>query len=191
MTSLRWNSRRNFFCIVFGLLGLLAACGGTGTEDPGVAVHGPVTLESGDRIRLTVWGQDQMTGEYLVEKDGNIAVPLAGRVQVANLTPPEAEKAVRDKLRNGLVVDPKVTVDVIQFRPIYVVGEVNHPGAYDFTSNITVINAVSLAGGFTYRAKEDAITVMRGTGPNQKKYNVSQTTMLQPGDVVTVPQRYF
>jgi len=72
-----------------------------------------------------------------------------------------------------------------------VVGEVNHPGAYDFTSNITVINAVSLAGGFTYRAKEDSITVMRGTGPNQKKYNVSQTTMLQPGDVVTVPQRYF
>jgi len=191
MTSLRWNWLRNFFCIVFGLLGLLTACTGTEREDPGVAVHGPVTLESGDRIRLTVWGQDQMTGEYLVEKDGNIAVPLAGRVQVANLTPPEAEKAVRDKLRNGLVVDPKVTVDVIQFRPIYVVGEVNHPGAYDFTSNITVINAVSLAGGFTYRAKEDSITVMRGTGPNQKKYNVSQTTMLQPGDVVTVPQRYF
>jgi polysaccharide export outer membrane protein len=132
-----------------------------------------------------------MTGEYLVERDGNIAVPLAGRVPVANLTPPDAEKAVRDKLRNGLVVDPQVTVDVVQFRPIYVVGEVTHPGAYDYISNINVINAVALAGGFTYRAKKDAITLMRGAAPDQKKYTVSDTTALLPGDVITVPERFF
>ncbi len=193
MTSSAPNSRRAFLRlgICAGLAGVLASCSGTETADPALAVRGPVTLQPGDRVRLTVWGQDQMTGEYLVERDGNIAVPLAGRVEVANLTPPEAEKAVRDRLRNGLVVNPQVTVDVVQFRPIYVVGEVTHPGAYDYASNINVINAVALAGGFTYRAKKDAITLMRGAAPNQKKYSVSDTTMLMPGDVLTVPERFF
>jgi polysaccharide export outer membrane protein len=110
---------------------------------------------------------------------------------VVNLTPPDAEKAVAQRLRGGLVVDPKVTVDVVQFRPIYVVGEVTHPGAYDYVSNINVINAVALAGGFTYRARKDGIILMRGAQPNQKEYSVSDLTPLLPGDVITVKERYF
>jgi len=191
MTLHVFKSRRFLFAAFFGLLGLLAACSTTEMQDPALAARGPLTLQPGDRVHLTVWGQDQMTGEYLVERDGTIAVPLAGRVSVVNMTPSEAEKAVRDRLKNGLVINPQVTVDVVQFRPIYVVGEVNHPGAYDYVSNLNVINAIALAGGFTYRAKEDAVTVMRGMPPNQKKYDVSSTTMLLPGDVITVPQRYF
>jgi len=189
--SLSASSRRAACGVLFALLGLLAACGGSSDSDPALAIRGPLTLQAGDRVRLTVWGQDQMTGEYLVERDGMIAVPLAGRVQVVNLTPPDAEKAVAQRLRGGLVVDPKVTVDVVQFRPIYVVGEVTHPGAYDYVSNINVINAVALAGGFTYRARKDGIILMRGAQPNQKEYSVSDLTPLLPGDVITVKERYF
>ncbi len=189
--SLSASSRKVAFGVLFAFLSLLAACGGSGESDPALAVRGPLTLQPGDRVRLTVWGQDQMTGEYLVERDGMIAVPLAGRVSVVNLTPPDAEKAVAHRLRGGLVVDPKVTVDVVQFRPIYVVGEVTHPGAYDYVSNINVINAVALAGGFTYRARKGDFILVRGIQPNQKEYTVSDLTPLMPGDVITVRERYF
>ena len=103
-------------------------------------------------------------------RDGTIALPLVGRVPVTNRTPHEAEAAVGERLRDGYVIDPKVTMDVIQFRPIYVVGEVTHPGAYDYASNINVINAVAMAGGFTTRAKKDSITVVRGAEPNRTKF---------------------
>ena len=103
----------------------------------------------------------------------------------------DAEAAIRKKLSGGIVVDPNVTVDVIQYRPIYVIGEVNKPGAYDYTSNIVMINAVALAGGFTYRAGKEGVTVLRGSEASEQRYHATQTTALQPGDVVLVPERFF
>jgi polysaccharide export outer membrane protein len=161
--------------------------------DPPVPVAGqPVPLGPGDKIHIVVYGQELMTNDYIIDRDGSIALPLAGRINVGGAVTADAEAAIRKRLTSGgIVVDPQVTVDVLQYRPIYVIGEVNKPGAYDYTSNIVMINAVALAGGFTYRAGKDGVTVIRGMEPNQQRYRVVQTTALQPGDVVLVPERFF
>ena len=169
---------------------------GCGSSSPGgsppVPLAGqPVPLGPGDRIHITVYGQDLMTNDYMVDRDGSVALPLAGRVQLGGLVTADAEAAIRKKLSKGIVVDPNVTVDVIQYRPIYVIGEVNKPGAYDYTSNLVMINAVALAGGFTYRAGKDGVVVLRGSEANEQRYRATQTTALQPGDVVLVPERFF
>ncbi len=171
----------------------LSGCGSSvpGGEPPVPLAGQPVPLGPGDRLHVTVYGQDLMTNDYMVDRDGSIALPLAGRIQVGGMVTSDAEAAIRKKLAKGIVVDPNVTVDVIQYRPIYVIGEVNKPGAYDYTSNIVMINAVALAGGFTYRAGKDGVTVLRGSEANEQRYHATQTTALQPGDVVVVPERFF
>jgi protein involved in polysaccharide export with SLBB domain len=171
----------------------LAGCGSSvpGGEPPVPLAGQPVPLGPGDRLHITVYGQDLMTNDYMVDRDGSIALPLAGRIQVGGMVTADAEAAIRKKLAKGIVVDPNVTVDVIQYRPIYVIGEVNKPGAYDYTSNIVMINAVALAGGFTYRAGKEGVTVLRGSEANEQRYHATQTTALQPGDVVVVPERFF
>ena len=181
------------FLVVLAATAPLIGCGNTGPAgEPPVPLAGqPVPLGPGDRIHITVYGQDLMTNDYLVDRDGSIALPLAGRVVIGGLVTADAEAAIRKTLNKGIVVDPNVTVDVIQYRPIYVIGEVNKPGAYDYTSNIVMINAVALAGGFTYRAKKDSVTVLRGSEASEQRYHATQTTALQPGDVVLVPERYF
>lgn len=171
----------------------LIGCGGSapGGEAPVPLAGQPVPLGAGDRIHVTVYGQDLMTNDYLVDRDGTISLPLAGRIKIGGMVTADAEGAIRQKLAKGIVVDPHVTVDVIQYRPIYVIGEVNKPGAYDYTSNIVMINAVALAGGFTYRAGKDGVTVLRGSEASEQRYRATQTTALQPGDVVVVPERFF
>ena len=171
----------------------LAGCTSSapGGEAPVPLAGQPVPLGPGDRVHITVYGQDLMTNDYMVDRDGSIALPLAGRVEVGGMVTADAEAAIRKKLAKGIVVDPNVTVDVLQYRPIYVIGEVNKPGAYDYTSNIVMINAVALAGGFTYRAGKDGVTVLRGSEDSAQRYRATQTTALQPGDVVVVPERFF
>jgi polysaccharide export outer membrane protein len=177
-------------------LAAVAPLMGCGSSAPGgaapVPLAGqPVPLGPGDRLHITVYGQDLMTNDYMVDRDGSVALPLAGRVQIGGMVTADAEAAIRKKLGRGIVVDPNVTVDVIQYRPIYVIGEVNKPGAYDYTSNIVMINAVALAGGFTYRAGKEGVLVLRGSEASEQRYHATQTTALQPGDVVLVPERFF
>ena len=171
----------------------LAGCDSSvaGGEPPVPLAGQPVPLGPGDRLHVTVYGQDVMTNDYMVDRDGSVALPLVGRIEIGGMVTADAEAAIRKKLAKGIVVDPNVTVDVIQYRPIYVIGEVNKPGAYDYTSNIVMINAVALAGGFTYRAGKDGVTVLRGSEASAQRYKATQTTALQPGDVVVVPERFF
>jgi protein involved in polysaccharide export with SLBB domain len=171
----------------------LLGCGGSvpGGEPPVPLAGQPVPLGPGDKIHVVVYGQDLMTNDYMVDRDGTVALPLAGRINVGGIVTADAEAAIRKRLSDGIVVDPQVTVDVLQYRPIYVIGEVNKPGAYDYTSNIVMINAVALAGGFTYRASKDGVTVLRGSESSEQRYHAAQTTALQPGDVVVVPERFF
>ncbi|HXP73330.1 MAG TPA: polysaccharide biosynthesis/export family protein [Stellaceae bacterium] len=180
------------FLVVLAAAALIGCGNAELAGGPPVPLAGqPVPLGPGDRIHITVYGQDLMTNDYLVDRDGSIALPLAGRIVIGGMVTADAEAAIRKKLVKGIVVDPNVTVDVIQYRPIYVIGEVNKPGAYDYTSNIVMINAVALAGGFTYRARKDGVTVLRGSEASEQRYRATQTTALQPGDVVLVPERFF
>ncbi|MEK9968510.1 MAG: polysaccharide biosynthesis/export family protein [Ferrovibrio sp.] len=149
-------------------------------------------LGSGDRVRVTVYGQPELTGEYSVDGGGQMSFPLVGQIRAGGLTGPELERALVGKLSPEYLKNPSISVEVLTYRPFYIVGEVRTPGSYPFVNGMTVLNAVALAGGFTYRAKENAFYVTR-TGENGAKTKLStgaDATIL-PGDIITVRERYF
>ncbi|QDO97717.1 polysaccharide export protein [Ferrovibrio terrae] len=149
-------------------------------------------LGSGDRVRVTVYGQPELTGEYAVDGGGQMSYPLVGQIRAGGMTAHELERALIGKLSPDYLKNPSISVEVLTFRPFYIVGEVRTPGSYPFVNGMTVLNAVALAGGFTYRARENSFYVTR-TGEDGAKNKVSagaDATIL-PGDIITVRERYF
>jgi protein involved in polysaccharide export with SLBB domain len=147
-------------------------------------------LGSGDRIRLVVFRHEDLSGEFALDGAGNFAMPLIGEVEAYGLTTRELEQRVAEKLKDGYLVDPQVGVEVLNYRPFYILGEVRSPGSYPYVNGMTVLNAVALAGGFSYRAKQDDFLLQRG-GSNTAGQEVGGTTALLPGDIVTVQERFF
>lgn len=149
-------------------------------------------LHTGDTVTITVFGQPQLTGEQVVDDRGEVSVLLAGRAKVAGLTPTDAETALRERLgHGGIVVNPSVSIVVTKHLPVYVVGEVTKPGSYDWSGDLRTINAVALAGGYTYRAKLSDLRVIRHGDPSHTEFAADQTTVIEPGDTVIVPERWF
>jgi polysaccharide export outer membrane protein len=149
-------------------------------------------LSTGDRVRVIVYGQPEMTAEYSVDGAGMIAFPLVGRVRANGLTTTQLEQSLADKLNAGVLKDASVSIEVTNYRPFYVVGEVRTPGSYPFVWGMSVINAVALAGGFTYRAKESSFYVLRTDKSGAKtRIAATQETPVYPGDVITVRERWF
>jgi polysaccharide export outer membrane protein len=182
--------------ILLTLVGMLvAACGGPSGGTFETATEGDLPevqyqLASGDKISITVFGHTDLSGEYTLDGRGNFAMPLIGTVQANQLTTSELEARIAEQYSNGYLIDPKITVQVLNYRPFYILGEVNRPGQYEYVNGMTVLNAVALAGGFTYRAKQDGVTVKRG-GANAEPVLVNAATPILPGDIITVPERFF
>lgn len=149
-------------------------------------------LGSGDRVRITVFGQPELTGEYAIDGGGQMSYPLIGQIRAGGLTAAELEKDLIGKLSPGYLKDPSVSVEVLTYRPFYIVGEVRTPGSYPFVNGMTVLNAVALAGGFTYRARESSFYLTRTDESGSKsKLNATPETAILPGDIITVRERYF
>ncbi len=148
-------------------------------------------LDGGDKVRVTVYGHEDLSGEFEVDGTGGLALPLAGTVRAAGLTAGELEAAIVGKLKPDYLRDPRVSVEILAYRPIYVIGEVQTPGSYPYASGMTAINAVALAGGYTYRARKSKVTIVRGTKQDQKTIKADPDTPLLPGDVIEVPERFF
>lgn len=149
-------------------------------------------LGPGDRVRITVFGQDDLSGQYLVDGTGLLSFPLIGQILAGGLTAAELESAIVKKLDPDYLKNPNVSAEVLTYRPFYIVGEVKSPGSYPFVSGMSVINAVALAGGFTYRAREGSFYVTRRDGAEKKvRIDATPDTPVQPGDVITVRERYF
>jgi polysaccharide biosynthesis/export protein len=184
--------RANYALGLLLILGLggVAACAPV-VLPPAPTASAPWPLAPGDRLRIIVFEQNQLGGEFVVDQDGAVSLPLIGRVQVAGLITGQAEKLVADRLVGGGLKNPKVNIDVLHYRPVYVYGEVTRPGAYEFAGNPTVIDAVTLAGGFTYRAQTDGLSIMRYGDPERRRWAVGETTPIGPGDTVFVPERWF
>lgn len=147
-------------------------------------------LGAGDKLRITVSNEEDVTGEYEVDSSGNVSLKLVGPVSAVGRTLPELSSAIETRLRDGYMLNPRVAIDVLNYRPFYVLGEVNTPGSYPYVSGITVLKAIALAGGFTYRARESKIELIRADDPS-KKIIVDQETLLLPGDIVRVNERFF
>jgi polysaccharide export outer membrane protein len=184
-------------CSVLTIVGwALAGCAANPPPAPQQAsaaapTGGGYQLGPGDEIDVTVFGEQNLSGTFDVDDSGSISMPLVGPVSVRDKTARETETAIASRLSDGLVTDPKVSVNVRRFRPIYVVGEVQKPGAYPSYGPTTVLNAIALAGGYTYRAKSSEITVIHYNDPSHQPVPVSESSLVQPGDTVTVPERWF
>ncbi|PZQ45621.1 MAG: polysaccharide biosynthesis protein [Micavibrio aeruginosavorus] len=148
-------------------------------------------LGIGDKLRINVFGQEELTGEYTVESNGDISFPLLGDVPVAGFTPTEIEAKIADDLDPDYIVSPRVSIEVLNYRSLYVLGEVQQPGKYEYAPNLTVLQAIATAGGYTYRANEDTVEVTRHVKGALKTFTVNQTTMLKPGDTIVVKRRWF
>ena len=170
----------------------LSACGAPPVPVASVAppAENSYRLGAGDKIRVSVFGEPNLTGEYQVDGGGTVTLPLVGRVKAAGLTSDELKKSLERNYREYLKA-PDVSVAILNYRPFYIVGEVNRPGNYPYVSGITVINAVAIAGGFTYRANTSNFYVQRKKDDSSSQILAEQTTEVRPGDVIIVRERYF
>lgn len=163
-----------------------------GQPPPGISQSPDYRLGSGDRVRITVFGQQDLTGEYLVDGSGMLAFPLIGRVPAGQKTGAELAQEIAKRLDPDYLRNPNISVEVLSYRPFYIVGEVRQPGSYPYVSGMSVINAIALAGGFTYRARESSFYLTRAGRDGEKtKIDAGPETPVQPGDVITVRERYF
>lgn len=171
---------------------LLSGCG-LGHDLPPVPPDSTTyRLGPGDTVRLIIYGEDGLTGEYRVSAAGSIALPLLGGVPAAGLTPAELGQTVAEDLkREKLLENPSVAAEVTAYRPIFVLGEVNKPGEYPYQPGMTVVTAAAVAGGFTYRAIENYASIVRTVNGRAIEGKATRQTSLQPGDVVTVFERWF
>lgn len=173
-------------------LGALTGCGGTTNALPDLPVQqAEYKLGQGDRVLVTVFGQEELTGERVVDGAGNISMPLIGEVKAGGSSADELASTIGEQLTPEYLNDPKVSVQVLDYRPFYIVGEVQKPGSYPYVDGMVVMNAVALAGGFTYRAREDQVYITRKSDPERQKRVADVNAPVQPGDVVTVRERYF
>lgn len=148
-------------------------------------------LGPGDQIRLTVFGEGDLSGDFKVGDDGSVALPLVGQIPAKGQTPAELEKTIAARLQPDYVRDPNVSVEVLTYRPFFIIGEVNKPGSYPYQSGMTALEAVALAGGFTYRAKTEQVLIKRTTGAGAQETLLPIETAVMPGDVIKIRERYF
>jgi polysaccharide export outer membrane protein len=152
---------------------------------------GSYTLDSGDRLRVVVFGQDGLTNSYVVDVSGHIAMPLIGSVSARGLTSVQLAGRIAEALRQGFIREPHVAVEVEAYRPFFILGEVAQPGQYPYTPNMTVETAVAIAGGFGPRALHHPVTVSHNIGGQVLRYDVPLTYQVQPGDTIKVKERWF
>lgn len=166
--------------------------GGSGPAGAGDAASGSYRLNPGDKMRIIVYGQEHLTGDYSLDNAGMLSFPLAGQIKAAGMTPGELERDIKSKLDPAYIRGASVSVEVASKRPFYIIGEVRNPGSYPFVSGISVFNAVALAGGYTYRARENSFYIKR-TDRSGKIVRVlaDSNTHVRPGDTILVRERYF
>jgi polysaccharide export outer membrane protein len=183
--------------IVAALLLTALSLGGCATDPPPLPASAAMGLSAyklgpGDRLRITVFGETTLTGEYQVTDDGSVAFPLIGNVPAAHGPLTALRDAIQTRLAAGYVKDPRVSVEVITYRPYYILGEVNKPGQYPFVVGLRLDQAVAAAGGFTYRANTGKVFLRRSDDTGEKTVDLRQLSVtIMPGDTLRIGERYF
>ncbi|TWF56695.1 polysaccharide biosynthesis/export family protein [Neorhizobium alkalisoli] len=151
----------------------------------------PYRLDSGDRLRVSVFEQPGLTNTYTVDQAGYIAFPLIGQVAARGQTMPALEGAIAAKLKQGYLRDPDVTIEVDRYRPVFVMGEVGRPGQYSYVPGMTAQNAVAIAGGFTSRGNRSDIDLTRKINGQSITGRTSVSSTVMAGDTIYVRERLF
>ena len=148
-------------------------------------------LGAGDKLRMIVFGEENLTGEYVVSAEGRLALPLIGEVMAKDISVGQLRQIVEGKYKQGYLKEPSISLEVLTYRPFYILGEVNKPGEYPYTSGLTVMKAVATAQGYTYRANTKKVFIKHTGGAAEQPYQVDSQTLVAPGDVIRVAERFF
>lgn len=176
------------FCLcLFALIVVFVHDASDGTHAQGEQVY---RLGAGDQLRITVYQEEDLSGEFEVSDTGDVSLPLIGGISAAKRTIDELKDAIEVAFRDGYLRNPQVSIEVMNYRPFYVIGEVNAPGSYPYRSGLDVLTAVAMGGGFTFRADEDDITIQRAGDP-ENEIPARKSTRVLPGDVIRVDERLF
>ncbi len=161
----------------------------------GLSVLAPDTaeyrLDSGDALRISVFGEEDLAGEFIVNSQGLIAFPLIGDIPASGKSLTEVENEIEERLRGDYVLAPRVSIEVTNYRPFYILGEVTTPGTYPYAAGLTILNAVATAGGFTPRANQQRVFVKHAGESQEGEYALTTAAPVRPGDTIRIPERRF
>jgi polysaccharide export outer membrane protein len=168
---------------------LVCAAGGALAQAPaGVAEY---RLDAGDQLKITVFGEPDLSGNFVVDGQGVISMSLIGEVTAKDLTLRELQREIEARFRDGYLRAPQVSAEVMNYRPYYILGEISKPGEYPYISGLTVMNAIASAGDFTYRADRRRIFIKSVDSPDEKLIELTPTTVVKPGDTIRIRERFF
>lgn len=186
--------------ILFGILGLLGACAERG-DGPILSsgerytqasdIVSDYRLGAGDRVKMTVFNEPTLSGEFWINPDGSVSLPLIGTVPAAGRQVAEIATDASARYGNGYLRDPKVAMEVIIFRPFYILGEVSQPGQYPFATGMTALNAIATAKGFTPRASRDVVRIRRQGASTEESFRLTPELQIYPGDTILIGERFF
>ncbi len=183
-------------CTIFLSLGLTGCAG----VQPQIQENNPASdvvqektylLGIGDHLEITVYGQDQISGKYIIDSNGEIALPLIQSIPAKGLSISELKDNIQTALSPKYLKDPKVSIQIIKYRDIYILGEVRNPGKFSYVPNMTLLQAIAVAGGHTYRAQEDRAEITRETQEGVQTFTAPGKSFVEPGDTIIVKRRWF
>lgn len=148
-------------------------------------------LGPGDKLQISVFNQEDLSGVYTISGGGRFSMPLIGSVTAKGTTVAELQEKIINKLKPDYLRNPRVSIEVLNYRPFYIMGEVKGPNSYPYVDGMTYMTAVAIAGGFTYRAKKSYALVKRDDDPNAEEVKVKMNELVQPGDIIRIDERFF
>lgn len=180
-----------FRAMVLGACALLMGCSTVTTAPLPTVDRIEYRLARGDRLKLDVFREETLSGEYVINDQGCIGLPMAGDISAAGKTLAQLRQELTALLGQQYVRNARISLDVVSYRPIYILGEVQRPGEYGYAEGMSVYGLVAKAGGFTYRANQNAVFIRHGGEPEERAYELTSGAAVLPGDTVRIGQRYF
>jgi protein involved in polysaccharide export with SLBB domain len=157
----------------------------------GQGINSGYLLGPGDKLHITVYGEDDLSGAYQIDGSGTVRLPLIGSLRAAGSTAPALESAIAGALAQGYLKSPRVNVEITEYRPFYIIGAVNHPGTFPYVNNMSALDAVALGGGFLDTAQQSVVYVRHEGSTIENEIPADQLTHIWPGDVVRVKTTLF
>lgn len=183
--------RRSLVAALLTLTSMVAAAETAAPAGPAPDLAEQYVLGPGDRVRVVVFGHEDLSGEFSLSANGAVALPLVGAIDGVGKTPAALEAAIAAALSPQFLRNPRVSVEVLSYRPFFILGEVKAPGSYPYVNGINARSAVALAGGYTYRAKESHVFITHAGAGKQSRQKSPPDTPVLPGDIIEVPERFF
>lgn len=188
----------------FGFIGLfsallLSACASApppaaviaGNDEPPARRLEDYKLGPADKVRIIVYQEPELSGEFSISATGEISFPLLGDIDAAGLTVQQLRDRLAADLSQGYINDARVAAEVLAYRPYYILGEIGEPGEYPYSAEMTVMKAVAAAGGFSYRARKSSVMIKRANSDQEQRFELTHDLMVYPGDIIRVGERFF